>query len=82
MIDQDVTHQLRADSEEVRAVLPFKSFLTGEPQVSFVDQRCCLQRMAVAFLAHLAACDAAQFSVDERKQSVEGRVVTCTPSGE
>jgi hypothetical protein len=38
--------------------------------------------VAVAFLTHLAARDTAQFSVDERKQFIERRLVACAPGGE
>ena len=82
VIDQDVSHHLGAYGEEVRAILPFESFLTREFQISLVDQSGCLQRVARAFVTHLAARDAAQFRVDERKQFVERRLVAFTPSGE
>ena len=82
VIDQNVTHHLCADCEEVRAILPFKSpLLTGEFYICFIDQSGCLQCVAGAFLAHLPAGDLAQLSMNERKKSVECRLVTFSPIG-
>ena len=58
VIDQDVTHHLGADGEEVCAILPLKFLLTDELEVSLVHKRGCLQRMTGAFLIHLALRDA------------------------
>ena len=82
VIDQDVTHNLRADGEKVCAILPFKSvLLTCEFYIRFIDQSSCLQSVAWAFLAHLPPGDLAQFSMNERKKSIECRLVAFSPIG-
>ena len=82
VIDQDVTHHLGADREEVCAILPFKSvLLTSEFYIRFIDQSGCLQCVAWTFLAHLTPGNLAQLSMNERKKSVERRLITFSPIG-
>jgi hypothetical protein len=82
MVNQDVSHHLRADGEEVGAVLPVESLLTGEFQIRLVDQCGRLQRMTGTLLAHLALRDTAEFGVYEREEFVERRPVAFSPIGE
>ena len=82
VIDQNVTHHLRADGEEVCAVLPVESLLTREFQVCLVNKCSCLQRVTGALLAHLALSDPPEFHLDEREELVERRPVAFAPIGE
>jgi hypothetical protein len=66
MIDQDVTHYLGGDREEVCAVLPFKTLLAGKFQIGFIDERGRLQGVTGSFLVHLASRDVTQFSEYQR----------------
>jgi len=50
MIDKDAAHQLGRDAEEMRAVLPVYVSLINEPEISLIDERRGLQRMAGTFL--------------------------------
>jgi len=81
MIDQDVAHHLGADGEEVCAVLPLKFLLADQLQVSLIHERSCLQRVAGAFLIHLALRDPPQFRVYEWKEFIERGAVAFTPIG-
>jgi hypothetical protein len=45
MIDQNAPHDLRRDTEELRAVAPRYALLSQEPDVRFVHERRRLQRM-------------------------------------
>ena len=82
VIDQDVTHYLGGDREEVCAVLPFKSLLAGKFQIGFVDERGRLQGVTGTFVTHLALRDAAQLSVDEWQELYERRPIAFAPIGE
>ncbi|HEY5838214.1 MAG TPA: hypothetical protein VIT19_04195, partial [Pyrinomonadaceae bacterium] len=68
-------HHLRADGEEVRAVMPLETALTGQFKVRLVDERGGLQSVAGPLLIHLALSDAAQFGMHQRNQFIErGRI--------
>src|ERR1043165_1738584 len=82
VIDQDPPHDLRGDGEEVRTIGPLHVFLIDETNVSFVDERGGLERVAFSFPAHVAAREPVQFVVDQGIQLVERGLVPVPPFGE
>ena len=82
VIDQDVSHHLCADGEEVCAILPVKSLLTRQLQISLVHERGCLQRMTRALLAHLSLGNPAEFRMYERQELIQCGTIAFTPVGE
>ena len=79
MIDEDAPHRAGGDGEEVTTVLPGHVGL-GEAQEGFVDERGRLQRVRRPLAAHVAARQAVQLRVDERRQLGEGVVVAAAPA--
>src|SRR5262245_14093997 len=79
---QRLMHQARGDGEEMPAV--FQPHLAGvnQPQISFVDKRRGLQRMAGAFAAHLLFRKPAQFAVNQWYQLIHRRLITIAPGQE
>src|SRR5438552_13405774 len=53
--------------------------LVGQAQISFVDQRRCLQCVAQTFSAHMTMSEASEFIVDQRGQFRESSIVPVTP---
>ena len=51
MVDQDSSHHLCRDAEEVCPVLPWHPFLADQPQIHFVHQGSGLQRVVSPFIA-------------------------------
>jgi len=79
MIDHDAPHQLRGRSDKVGAVLPATFGIVNQSQVRFVEERCRLQRVADAFLAHVMMCQAVQFRLHQRDQPSEGFLIATAP---
>ena len=82
MVHQDLAHQPRRHSKEMRAVLPVGARLIDESQVGLMDKRRWLQRVALAFFPQVAGCKLTKFPVDERSQLIEGLLVTLRPFGQ
>jgi len=61
---------------------PMDVLLVDEPNVSFVDQGGCLERVAFSFPAHVTAGEPVQFVVDQWIQLVECRLVPIAPLSE
>jgi hypothetical protein len=66
----------------MRAVLPLHLANINESKVGFVDQRRCLKRVAHTLARHVTARDAAEFSMNERNQLFERRIVALAPREE
>jgi hypothetical protein len=79
MIDEDVAHDARRNSEEVGASLPLHALAVDQPQVGFVDERCRLERVSCTLLRHLPARNPTQLRVDERRQAVQRIAVSLAP---
>ena len=71
VIDQDMAHRLRRDTEEMGAVLPFDLALVDEPEVCLADERRRLQWVAGRFAPHVAASHLPQAFIDHRHQVIE-----------
>ena len=72
IVDEDATHDLRGDAEEVGAILPGGGALVDQPQIGFVDKAGRLQRVIRAFSLQISAGELAQFFVDQRHQAGGG----------
>ncbi len=79
VVDENLPHELRRDSEEVSAVLPLWQGLLGESDVSFVDKSGALQGMTWALLAEVVPGNAAQLTVDQRQKQIERSFVSGAP---
>jgi hypothetical protein len=79
IVHEDPTHELRGDAQEVGAILDRKSFLPREAQIDFVDQSGSLKRVIGPLLAKVMASDAAEFAIDERKNTIERIAVKGSP---
>ena len=79
VVGQDPPHHLGRDPEEVRAVLPVHAALVHEAQEGLVDQVVGLEGLAGPLPAEVPPGQPPQLVVDERRDLVEGRVVTAVP---
>ena len=78
VIDEDATHDLRADRKEMHAIVPSHLARIHEPYIRFVDQRCGLHRVPGLLLAHIAGSQAMQLVVHEGRKPVEcGTIAPC-----
>lgn len=78
VVNEDVTHHLRRDVKEVRAVLPFHRFAADKPQVCFVDERGGLKRVVRAFVTQMILRQPAQFFLDTLEQRIRRLRVAAT----
>jgi hypothetical protein len=63
-VDEDATHDVGGDADEVFAILPVDVFFS-EAEVGFVDEGGGLEGVVAAFAAHVGGGDAVEFGVDE-----------------
>jgi hypothetical protein len=82
VVNEDAAHQLRRNSEEVRAVVPAGMGLVDQLEVDLVDEGGGLERVRGVFTPHVALGEAAQLALDERDQAVERRRVAVAQSNE
>ena len=82
MVNEDPAHRLGRDRKEMRAVLPVHALVIDQPHVGFVDQRRCLKAVAGALAFHVAARQAAELLVHNRRQLGERALVPVAPGTE
>ena len=82
VIDEDPAHDLRRDTEEMRAILPIDLTLVDEPDVHLMDESRGLQGVIGPFVPELAHRHAAELRIDERQQLIERSPVAATPIAE
>src|SRR5688572_30712472 len=80
VVDQNVAHDLRGESEEVRPVLPARVRLISQAKVSLVDQSRSLQCVARIFALHVALSHTVQLCIDQRHQLLERALIAFAPS--
>jgi hypothetical protein len=80
MVDQDSTHDLGGNAEEVRLVLPIHLALIGEPEVCLVDEGRGLQGMPGPLVFQLPRGDSTQLGIDQRQQSLESIAIAPAPA--
>ena len=71
VIDEDLSHQMRCDAEEMRPALPVGHVLGDEAHVRLVHERSRLQRHRRALVAEVVRGEAAQLVVDNRNQRLD-----------
>ena len=79
VLDQNLPHQLRADGQEMFAVLELGRALLLEPQVSLVHQGGALQGVVRAFLPQVVVRDPSEFVINERKHGAQRLLVAGVP---
>src|SRR3984893_14362180 len=79
MVHQDLAHQSRRHSKEMRPVLPARVCLIYEAQVGLMDKRRGLQRVPLAFFAQVAGGKLAEFAVHQGCEIIERPLVTLLP---
>ena len=82
VIDQDASHDLGGDCEEVRAIRPVHILLIDQSDVSFVYQGSRLKGVVFSLAAHVTAGEAVELVVDQRVQLVQSGLVPFAPLGE
>ena len=82
VVDQNASHDLRRDREEMRTIGPVHVSLIDETDVSFVNQGGGLKCVTFSLAAHVAAREPVQFFVDQRIQLVECGLVSVAPLSE
>jgi hypothetical protein len=81
MVDENLSHELSGNGEEVSATLPLLwRTHPNQAKVRFMHERGALQRVIWSSVAQLKARQAAQFLVDARKQNVERFAVSVPPT--
>ena len=71
MIDHDAAHELRGDGKEMGAVLPLRMGLVRELEVSVIQQRSRLQRVAGSLPAHVMVRQTLELWLHERDQFLQ-----------
>ena len=82
LLDQNTAHQLRGYGEEMGPILPLHPLVIHEPDVGLIDQRACLKVVAGALASHVPVRQPAELRIDDRRQLVEGELVSVTPGTE
>src|SRR5438132_2148114 len=66
IVDKNLPHELRSNAEEVSAILPVDILLTDQTQVSLIDQRGRLQRVAHSLSIHVVVGQSMQLRLNQR----------------
>ena len=81
-LDEDPSHHLRRQRQEVRPVSPFDAVDLNQPQVRLVHQGRRLQRMIRSLLAHVASRQPVELAVQEWNQSLTSGFIPLAPGSE
>src|ERR1700761_8103000 len=68
IIDKDLPHQVRRDSQKMDTVFRAERLLIDQPQIGFIDQRSTLQGVIWPLASQVIARDSAQLFIDERNE--------------
>jgi hypothetical protein len=79
VVHQDLAHQARRHTEEMRAALPGRIALIDEPHVGLMDKRGGLQRVPQAFLAQVAGGQSAKFPINQGREVIKSLLVPLCP---
>ena len=82
ILHQNLPHQKRANGNNVLAISELVSSLLGKPHIGLVDQCRALQSVTRPFLLQVVVRNAAQFAVDDRKNSAETFLAPGLPIGQ
>jgi hypothetical protein len=79
LVEQDLTHHLRRQGQEMRAVLHLNPADVHQPQISLMDERRGGERAPALFRMHQLSSDAPQLLIYPRCKNIERRAVTFRP---
>jgi hypothetical protein len=79
VIHENAAHDASGDRQEMHAVVPRDVFRIDQAEVRLVDQRRCLKAVALALAGHAPPRDLVEFPLNQRNQSLEGRLVALPP---
>jgi len=79
IVGESVSHQLRANPKEMRAVLPIGFPEVAQLQVDFANESRVLKDMVAILPGHVGSRQAMQFAIDKGSQPVERVVVAVAP---
>src|SRR5262249_19115705 len=82
IVDQNPTHHLSPNSEEMGAVVEGDRFRPEEPDTRLVDQRVRIQRVIAALAAQKARREPAQLRMDDLEEPPARGGVTAAPAGQ
>ena len=82
MLDQNTAHQLRGYREEMGPILPLHPLVIHQADIGFIDQRGRLEAVVGALTSHVAVRQPAELRIDDRRQLVEGELVSVAPGAE
>jgi hypothetical protein len=82
MVHEDSAHQLRSDAEEVQAVFPMHGGMTGQTQVSFMDEGGPLQGVTGALTGKTLARQSPKLVINKRDEHFPGSSVAAAPAKE
>jgi len=71
VLDEDLSHRARGDSEEVGPALPTHPFVVDQSQIGFVHESRRAQRVGVALFPHQTDRLTSQLVVNGRKQLIQ-----------
>lgn len=78
-VDEDPSHDLRSQGEEVHAVLAVHFLCAGKSQIDLVNHCGTLQRQARTLSAHVPLRLPSQLRVDQRHELIERGAITLAP---
>jgi hypothetical protein len=78
-VNQDLAHQTRSHSEEMRAILPVGRLLPDHSQVRFMNQSCTLKALPRGFATKMTSRQTPQLVIHERDQLFQSSVVAVSP---
>ena len=78
-VNEDASHDLRGQSEEMRAILPVDVVGVDQTEIGLMDERRALQRQARAFVPHVPPGLDSQLRVDQRRELLERPLVSLAP---
>jgi len=79
MIDQNATHHLRGESDEVQRVAPLHPALIDQSHEGFVNERRGLEGMTGTLVTQIACGKPVEFLVNERCELVERGLIAVAP---
>jgi len=79
MLNKDAPHQLRADGEKMRTILPLHPGVIHQSHIRFIDQSGCLEAVARTFTSHIAMGEAMELRVDDWCQLIKGALISLGP---
>src|SRR4051812_27932069 len=80
MIYENLAHEARADSKEVRPVLEIRTGVPYQPDIEFVHQRRRLERILRTLRSEVKLGQAAQLAVNNGNQLTQRALVTLPPA--